>query len=248
MANHLTENSKPMRQDKLFCARNLTPAALASLVVLQLLAAGCSNNRKVATPTPPSRGNLVQAGMASWYGPKFHGRRTANGERYDMHALTAAHPTLPFGTRLAVRNPRTGQEVVVRINDRGPFKGNRILDLSFAAANAVGVVRPGTAFVELYLASPRQGTNGGTQTASLNSLNNGLVHNGYTVQVGAFSEDDRALSLHRELTRIYPEASIYADGTWNRVQIGRFQDRNAAEDLRRELAVLGLPAVVVAAH
>lgn len=242
MANHLTENSKPMRQDKLFCARTISPAALVSLVVIQLLATGCSNNRKPASPMPPSGGKLIQTGMASWYGPKFHGRRTANGERYDMHALTAAHPTLPFGTRLAVRNPRTGQEVLVRVNDRGPYKGHRILDLSFAAANAIGMVRAGTAVVELYLASSRKGPDS-VMTASL-----GVADNGYTVQVGAFSETDRALSLHRELTQLYPETTIYADGTWNRVQIGRFQDRNSADDLRRELAVLGLPAVVVAAH
>lgn len=245
MANHLTENSKPMRQDKLFCARTISPAALVSLVVIQLLATGCSNNRKVASPVPPSGGNLIQTGMASWYGPKFHGRRTANGERYDMHALTAAHPTLPFGTRLAVRNPRTGQEVVVRVNDRGPYKGSRILDLSYAAANAVGVVRPGIAFVELYLASSRKAPDG-VMTAS--TASSAITDNGYTVQVGAFSDDDRALTLHRELARLYPETTIFADGTWNRVQIGRFQDRNSADDLRRELAVMGLPAVVVAAH
>lgn len=243
MANHLTENSKPMRQDRLFCARTISPAALVSLVVIQLLATGCSNNRKPASSVPSTDGTLIQTGMASWYGPKFHGRRTANGERYDMHALTAAHPTLPFGTRLAVRNPRTGQQVVVRVNDRGPYKGHRILDLSYAAANAIGVVRPGTAIVELYhLASSRK--TDGVMTAGLSSG----ADNGYTVQVGAFSDTDRALGLHRELTRIYPETTIYADGTWNRVQIGRFQDRNSADDLRRELAVMGLPAVVVAAH
>jgi rare lipoprotein A len=241
MANHLTENSKPMRQDSLFRARTISPAALVSLVVIQLLATGCSNNRKPAT-SMPTAGTLLQTGMASWYGPKFHGRRTANGERYDMHALTAAHPTLPFGTRLAVRNPRTGQQVEVRINDRGPYKGHRILDLSYAAANAIGVVRPGTAVVELYLVSSRR--TDGVMTAGLS----GSADNGYTVQVGAFSDSDRALGLHRELTRIYPETTIYADGTWNRVQIGRFQDRDSADDLRRELAVMGLPAVVVAAH
>lgn len=244
MANHLTENSKPMRQDRLFCARTISPAALVSLVVIQLLSTACSNNRKPASSMPSTDGTLIQTGMASWYGPKFHGRRTANGERYDMHALTAAHPTLPFGTRLAVRNPRTGQQVVVRINDRGPYKGHRILDLSFAAATAVGVVRPGTAIVELYRI-PRKSSDG-VMTAALSSPSG--VDNGYTVQVGAFSDTDRARGLHQELTQIYPETTIYADGTWNRVQIGRFQDRNSADDLRRELAVLGLPAVVVAAH
>jgi cell division septation protein DedD len=107
----------------------------------------------------------------------------------------------------------------------------------------VGVVRPGTARVELYLVSSRKGSD-----AVMTADNASIVDNGYTVQVGAFSDNDRALGLHQELTRIYPETMIYADGTWNRVQIGRFQDRNSADDLRRELAVLGLPAVVVAAH
>ena len=89
----------------------------------------------------------------------------------------------------------------------------------------------------------------GVMTAGLSS-SSGVsgIDNGDTVQVGAFSDTDRALGLHRELTQLYPETTIYADGTWNRVQIGRFQDRNSADDLRRELAVMGLPAVVVAAH
>lgn len=83
-------------------------------------------------------GRDLQRGMASWYGPGFHGRLTANGERFDMNELTAAHKTLPFGTRVLVHNPRTGKEVVVRINDRGPFIKGRMLDLSKAAAKALG--------------------------------------------------------------------------------------------------------------
>jgi rare lipoprotein A len=88
-------------------------------------------------------------GMASWYGSKFHGRRTANGERYDMHGFTAAHKTLPFGTRVRVRSVLTGQEVVVRINDRGPYKRNRIIDLSFGAVTALGVRHKGVTEVVL---------------------------------------------------------------------------------------------------
>ena len=97
----------------------------------------------LAVPERPSLGlrggRDLQRGMASWYGPGFHGRLTANGERFDMNELTAAHKTLPFGTRVLVHNPRTGKEVVVRINDRGPFIKGRVIDLSKAAAKALGM-------------------------------------------------------------------------------------------------------------
>ena len=89
-------------------------------------------------PRRPSDGRDLQRGMASWYGPGFHGRLTANGERFDMNELTAAHKTLPFGTRVLGHNPRPGQEGVVRINDRGPFIKGRMIDLSKAAAKALG--------------------------------------------------------------------------------------------------------------
>ena len=81
----------------------------------------------------------VQSGAASWYGPGFHGKRTASGERFDTNHLTAAHKTLPFGTQVLVTNERTGQSVVVRINDRGPYAHGRVIDLSKAAAEAVGI-------------------------------------------------------------------------------------------------------------
>ena len=81
----------------------------------------------------------LQSGAASWYGPRFHGKRTANGEKFNTNALTAAHKTLPFGTRVTVVNERTGRSVVVRINDRGPYAHGRVIDLSKAAAQAVGI-------------------------------------------------------------------------------------------------------------
>ena len=90
-------------------------------------------------------------GIASYYGRRFHGRRTANGERFDMNALTAAHKTLPFGTRVEVTNPRTGKAVTVRINDRGPFTPGRTIDLSRAAAERIGIVARGHGKVELAL-------------------------------------------------------------------------------------------------
>ncbi|MDO4435606.1 MAG: septal ring lytic transglycosylase RlpA family protein [Cardiobacteriaceae bacterium] len=90
-----------------------------------------------------------QYGKASWYGPGFHGRKTANGERYDMHDLTAAHKELPLGSKVEVTNTANGRKVVVRINDRGPFHGNRVLDLSKAAADKLGVLQQGVANVHI---------------------------------------------------------------------------------------------------
>ena len=92
-------------------------------------------------------GRAVQSGRASWYGPGFHGRRTASGETFNANALTAAHRTLPFGTRVRVINKSTGQSVVVRINDRGPYAHGRVIDLSRASARAIGML--GTGSVEL---------------------------------------------------------------------------------------------------
>ena len=93
----------------------------------------------VATHANAGTAARGQAGMASWYGPGFHGRRTANGERFNTHALTAAHRTLPFGSRVRVTNKTNGRSIVVRINDRGPFVGGRVIDLSNASARAIGV-------------------------------------------------------------------------------------------------------------
>lgn len=88
-------------------------------------------------------------GVASWYGPGFHGRTTANGEKFNQNEMTAAHRTLPFGTRLRVTNEDTGKSVVVRVNDRGPFSGNRVLDLSKGAAEQIGLISKGVGQVDI---------------------------------------------------------------------------------------------------
>ena len=111
------------------------PVALAGVVL------GCTLG---AASAPAKEAKPIQTGAASWYGPGFHGKRTANGERFNTHALTAAHKTLPFGTQLRVTNERTGRSVVVRINDRGPYARGRVIDLSKAAADAVGILSVGT--------------------------------------------------------------------------------------------------------
>ena len=112
----------------------------------------------LATFEPPIEQTRVLrnlgTGVASYYGRRFHGRRTANGERFDMRAMTAAHKTLPFGSFVRVTNPRNGRSVVVRINDRGPFIRGRTIDLSRGAAEAIGMISRGHAQVELELVSP----------------------------------------------------------------------------------------------
>jgi len=150
--------SRPLRANR--------RAALLPLSVLLLAFAACTSTRPEIPE--PGIGRPIQSGTASWYGGKFHGRKTASGERYDMYEMTAAHRTLPFGTLVEVRNPQNGRAVVVRINDRGPFAKDRILDVSYAAASELGLVGPGTAWVELYAAP--------------------LLAPHYTVQVGAFTQ------------------------------------------------------------
>jgi rare lipoprotein A len=93
-------------------------------------------------------------GLASWYGERFNGRKTASGERYNMHAMTAAHRTLPFGTRIEVKAVKTGKKVVLRVNDRGPYKGPRILDVSKAAALELGMLKDGITEVEIRTLNP----------------------------------------------------------------------------------------------
>jgi rare lipoprotein A len=129
---------------------------------------------------PPPSVQAFEIGPASWYGDPFHGQLTANGEIYDMFEMTAAHRTLPFGTAVRVTNLRSGRSAVVRINDRGPFIGNRILDLSYVAARHLRLVWPGEAEVRLDLVDPE------TQQASLFPL--------WPPQVKADSELARAFT------------------------------------------------------
>lgn len=127
-------------------------------LTLPLMLGGCASiiSRRETTPLPttalippPAQPRAVQTGRASWYGPGFHGNMTSSGEIYNQHDLTAAHPTLPLGSRAVVTNLNNGKSVEVRINDRGPFVKGRTLDLSYAAARTIGLTRPGTAPVRI---------------------------------------------------------------------------------------------------
>ena len=194
------------------------------LLAIALVATGCASSAPRA-----GRGD-VERGVASWYGPGFHGRDTASGEVFDTQALTAAHRSLPFGTLVEVRNLDNGLTTTVRVNDRGPFAKNRKIDLSRAAAEAIGMIGPGTARVELRI------------VGSVKSDRR------WTVQLGAFRERGLADGVLERLGSAYPGAVVRSDATWHRVQVGDFADRGEADALRRKLQRAGFSAVVVPAQ
>jgi rare lipoprotein A len=162
----------------------------------------------------------TEKGIASWYGKKFHGRRTANGEVYDMYGMTAAHKRLPFDTLVEVNNLDNGRSVRVRINDRGPFVRGRIIDLTYTAAEKIGMVGPGTARVRIRV------------------VGNAEVDGRYfTIQVAAYSSVEAARELKRRLGA-YPNVRIESANGLHRVLVGKFvkeaKARNVAERLRSD--------------
>ena len=119
----------------------ISSAALSWPLVVLLI----TTSVQAPSPSPPTRAIKAWSGVASWYGEPFDGRKTASGQAYDMFAATAAHPSLPFGSLLRLTNPKTGQSQLVRINDRGPFWGDRELDVSFLVASRLGLIECGVA-------------------------------------------------------------------------------------------------------
>ena len=132
-------------------ARAMLGAASGSKIALGAAVAACTlvTGGGSSRAEEPVRSTLTLSGTASWYGPGFHGRQTANGERYNMYELTAAHRSLPFGTKVRVTNRQNGKSVVVRINDRGPYANERVIDLSRSAAQAASMIDSGVVPVTL---------------------------------------------------------------------------------------------------
>lgn len=188
--------------------------------------------KKWYQPLPDSKG-FHQRGYASWYGKEFHGRKTANGEIYNMHAMTAAHKTLPLGTYVRVHNLENNRKIEVRINDRGPFIRGRIIDLSYKAAKKIGIVGPGTAMVEISAlgSAPHQKTHKGAKRTYVP----GDYYTGnFTFQVGAFANRENAVKLKQKLDQKYKNAHIviYNDGykTFYRVRVGKCSNLETAEE------------------
>ncbi|NWF73432.1 MAG: septal ring lytic transglycosylase RlpA family protein [Nitrospirae bacterium] len=195
------------------------PFWLGLLLVTTLAGAlaSCSSTPK-PTYFPGYPVGFVEHGVASWYGPGFHGNKTANGERYDMHQMTAAHRTLPFGSIAVVRSINTGRQVTVRINDRGPFARGRVLDLSLAGARGLGMTGLGTDKIELRVVG-YQG-----RAADMGTLR---------VQIGSFSDQQNAINLLERTRHLYSGGRVQAvdlpEGRRYRVQVGQFSTETQAE-------------------
>jgi rare lipoprotein A len=189
-------------------------------------------------PLPDAKG-FRQEGIASWYGPDFHGKRTSSGETYDMHGMTAAHKTLPLGTLVRVRNLQNQRTVELRVNDRGPFVGSRVIDLSYEAARQLGVIGPGTAAVEVVAIGVLAGSPVDLYTGN------------FTFQVGAFSSRDSAEKLRAELNPRFGNAHIVefdrGDRLFFRVRVGKSTSLEEAIAYEAHLIRNGFPDAFVVA-
>ena len=231
----------------------------ATLVVT---AAGCGLFRGAsAPPGPPAIVGATQEGVASWYGPGFHGNRTANGEVYDQYDLTAAHPSLPLGTRAMITNLVNGRSVEVRINDRGPYVDGRIVDLSYAAARTIGMIGPGTSRVRLEVlrAGPVRVASRAAAApppprpmpahAAARRPPPALPRATFVVQVASFSDPRTADHLRQVISRRFPEAYVdrleTGDARYHRVRIGPFPARDTALARAEQVARLGWPAIIM---
>jgi rare lipoprotein A len=200
-------------------------ARAALLTAPLLIAVGCGRRTPAHVQTPkPVQPGWTETGIASWYGLPFDGRRASSGEIFDMHALTAAHRTLPFDTWVEVQDLDNGKKINVRINDRGPFVNGRIIDLSFAAADSIEMVRPGIARVRIRVIPAVKDTLG------------------YTVQAGAFSDRARADALCASLS--FPDVRVAGGPLW-RVLVGTSLSREAAERLAAQIRKTTGQALVV---
>ncbi len=218
--------------------RGLAPWAAAALVLVYACAP--YGPEPPAPPPPPVASTppavpLTQEGVASWYGPGFHGKKTTSGTVYDQYAMTAAHQTLPLGSNVRVTNLANGKSVTVLINDRGPFAKGRIIDLSYAAAQQVDMIGPGTAPVRVDVLD----TGGQQLTAIPDHLN-------YTLQVGAFSDLDKARELKAQLESRYDRpVVIEPHESFYRVRLGTFIGADEARAYAARLSREGLPVVLV---
>ncbi len=173
----------------------------------------------------------VQYGMASWYGPDFHGKATSSGEIYDMYQLTCAHNTLPLGTTVIVTNIENGRSIELKVNDRGPFVKERIIDLSYAAARILGIYEKGTAFVKVETIGPW-----------IDEVQR------FTLQVGSFADETNAQKLADNLRRNFDNVYVATVETstqkYYRVRVGQFDTRDLALNTAEKLSQMGYRVLV----
>ncbi len=196
-------------------------------------------------PMQSSEG-FVEKGVASWYGTKFHGRRTSSGEPYDLYAMTAAHKTLPLPTYVKVKNIDNGKEVIVKVNDRGPFVGDRIIDLSFAAAKKLGIYEHGTGKVKITAINPKRFAKA---KAPVNDLSTPVPTKPIYLQLGAFRDEINANLLAdaaRAVTQGF-NVDVYPSSRrdWYRVRFGPVYTRTDLENLKSQILTSNLPSPTI---
>ena len=189
----------------------------------------------------------LKQGIASWYGSEFHGKKTASGEIYDMYAMTAAHNTLPISSYARVTNLENQRSVIVRINDRGPFHGNRVMDLSYAAAKKLDLHEAGIGTVEIKALAPEQVLTHLQQTAKPTYLQHAekKQENSVYLQVGRFDNKNKALKLQHTIVAhhlLQPKilASKHQGATLYKVQMGPIKSPATVRKLNSQLAKLGI--------
>ncbi len=196
---------------------------------------------------------FVERGIASWYGTKFHGKRTSSGETYNMYAMTAAHKTLPLPTYVEVTNLENGRRVVVKVNDRGPFHDNRVIDLSYTAATRLDIVGKGTGLVQVRALEPGQGASrqeamaeeGPAEVRTVALEKPATAVTDFYIQVGAYSDPYNAENILMRLTDTYNElvkiSSVNVDGrTLYRVRIGPLTSVERSDEIVAQLEQIGI--------
>ncbi|MFO7581556.1 septal ring lytic transglycosylase RlpA family protein [Guyparkeria sp.] len=196
-----------------------------------------------------SNAGYRERGVASWYGNKFHGRPTSSGEPYDMYKMTAAHKSLRLPAYVRVTNLENGRSVVVRVNDRGPFVGNRVIDLSYAAAHKIGMTEKGTALVDVEVVGPGQQDQASARTVSISDADSGnwgrsalpKVRWGENVfvQVGAFRDRENAEAVRARLKGAGIAPLRQEGGELTRLRVGPFDSQRALDDTMARLREMG---------
>jgi len=194
-----------------------------------------------------SADGFKQRGMASWYGKKFHGRKTSSGETYNMYAMTAAHKTLPIPVYVRVKNLTNGRSIVVKVNDRGPFITGRIIDLSYSAAQKLDIIGTGTARVEINTLTPGQRASAPVTASVVRTIplaDKAAKEVPLFIQVGSFGEEFNAINLLRDLRDLNEQAVSISElatnsGLFYRVRVGPLYDIDEANAVIRRLKSKG---------
>ena len=185
----------------------------------------------------------VEKGIASWYGTKFHGRRTSSGETYDMYAMTAAHKTLPLPTYVRVTNLNNNKSVILKVNDRGPFHENRIIDLSYTAAIKLDIIKKGTGLVEVRAIESEGSLDNILSEENIRETSTKSIS--FYIQVGTFSKLENAEILKRKLSsfgdNLIKISSVTISGKmFYRVRIGPFKDTKVSDSIISKLPSFGI--------